>query len=98
MVFLSPSLSMNPNWGKAAICEYLENVQKGIPGYFVLFFCFCENTFWLKATWKEMSLFQLMLLGHGPSLRELRAGSQEDLRQEPWKNAASYIVHWLVLS
>lgn len=76
IIFLSPSLSMNPNWGNEAICEYLENVQKGSPGYFVLLFCFCENTLWLKAAWREKSLFQLTLLGHGPLLREIGAGSQ----------------------
>lgn len=85
-------VSMKPNSGRGDICEYLEILHESISGYSVLLFCFSNKALWIKAIWGERSVFQLILQCHGPSLREIRAGSQGGTDTEAMEGNGAYCI------
>jgi hypothetical protein len=60
--------------------------------------CYYDKAFWPKATWEGKGLSQLILPDHKSSLRKVRAGPKQELKQKPWRNTRYWLVLWLVLS
>lgn len=92
IAFTSPAV-VNKRGGAGKWFVNIQNAQMGIPKYSIWLFYFCDKTLWWKATWGEKGLFQLTLLGHGSSLREVGPGCQGGTESEATEECSS-LTDW----